>query len=121
MNIERITELKSLICGWRALLSKLWTRKENLEREQTNSQDAQERIDYAVSTAQKRVAALASLGLRESFLEDIIRPVQNRPDCSGVLTAVKNEISDTQNKIQQTSDQISTADHEKLLLETEGV
>ena len=121
MNIARITELKDLICGWQALLSKLRTRKENLVREQTNSQDAQERIDYAVSSAQRRVAALAALGLRESFLEDIIRPVQNRPDCSGILTAVKNEINDTQSKIQQTSNQISTANQEKQLLETEGV
>lgn len=121
MNLTRISELNNLISSLNGTLNKLKARKSNLEREVANTKNAQERIEYAVATAKNRVSALAPLGLRAEFLEDIIYPVQNNPDCSGIGTTVENEISGAEDEINQTSNRIWWADQEKKRLETEDV
>lgn len=121
MNLARINELNNLISSLYGTLNKLKARKSNLEREVANTKNAQGRIDAAVATAKNRVSALASLGLRAEFLEDIIYPVQNKPDCSGIGTTVRNEISGTEAKIQRTNTDIRSADQEKRQLEAEDV
>jgi len=121
MNLARISELNKLISRLTGTLNKLKARKSNLEREVTNTKNAQERIDYAVATAKNRVSALASLGLRTAFLEDLICPVQNKPDCSGIGTTVENEISGAEDEIQRTNNKLWSADQEKKQLEMEDV
>lgn len=121
MNLARINELKNIIDGLYGVLKKLKERKSNLEREVANTKNAQERIEYAVATAKNRVSALAALGLRAEFLEDIIYPIQNKPDCSGIGTIVENEISGAEDEIQRTNNKIWSADQEKKQLEMEDV
>ena len=55
------------------------------------------------------------------FLEDIISPVQQRPDCSGIHTTVNNEISDAELKVVETNNSIGAATLEKRQLEMEEV
>ena len=121
MNISRINELINLISSLKKDLKELNERKENLEKEARNTKKAQEKMDYAVSTARSRVSALSSFGVRAEFLEDIFSPVFNRPDCIGIQTTVENEISGTERSIKQTNNSILLADQEKRLLETEEV
>lgn len=121
MNIARISELGNLISSLYVTLNKLKTRKSNLEREVASTKSAQERMEYAVATAKSRVSTLASLGLRAEFLENIIYPVRNGPDCSGIGTIVENEISGAEDEIQRTNNRIWLADQEKKQLEMEDV
>ena len=121
MNLARITELKELIGSLHKTLKALKTRKEDLEREAPNTKDVQERIEYAVTAAKNRVSALEHLGLRADFLEQILDPVQRRPDCSGVSTVVSKELADVQDRIQDADTQLQTADQEKTSLETEDI
>ena len=79
----------------------------------------QDRLEFAAEAAKRRTSALSSLGLRQDFLEEIIMPFYYLPDCSGVGTVVKNEISDMEEKVRQTNDNIWWADQEKKRLETE--
>lgn len=121
MNLARITELKNLINRLYGILKKLRVRKDNLEKEICSANGAQERLEYAASSAKNRVSALGTLGLRPEFLEEILWPVQNRPDCSGIGTTVKDEISKAETEIRQTQDKIWAADREKIQLEMEDV
>lgn len=121
MNLARISELNNLISSLYGTLNKLKARKSNLEREVASTKNAQERIEYAVATAKSRVSTLASLGLRAEFLEDIIYPIQNKPDCSGIGTIVENEISGAEDEIQRTNNKIWSAGQEKKQLEMEDV
>lgn len=119
MNLARINELIDLISSLKKNLKELNERKENLEQEVSNMKKAQEKMDYAVATAKSRASALASLGLRAEFLEDIFDPVLNRPEFDCVQITVKNEIDRTEIEIKKTNDSILRADQEKRLLETE--
>lgn len=119
MNLARISELTNLINGWNSKLQKFRNRIENLQKEIVNTDSLQERLEYAAEAAKRRTEALSSLGVREGFLERIIQPVCQLPDCSGVGTVVKNEISDMEEKVRQTNDNIWWADQEKKRLETE--
>lgn len=119
MNLLRIGELNNLIRKWREILEGLTQRKSNLELEAPKAENAPGKLEAAVASAKNRVSALAAFGLRSEFLEDIIRPVQNTPDCSGIGTTVKNEISDTEEEIRKTNRKIFTADQEKKQLEME--
>lgn len=119
MNLVRISELKNLISSLNSTLKKLKTRVANLELDVSNAKNAQGKIEAAVAAAKSRVSALDSLGLRAEFLESIIYPVQDRPDCSGIGTAVENEISGLEDEILKTNGQIWSADQEKKQLEAE--
>lgn len=120
MNLLRIDELKNLIARLYGALEKLKVRRENLKKEVLTAKEAQDRLEDAVATAQERVEVLSSLGLRAEFLEEIIRPVRNRPDCSGIGTVVENEISDIDCQITETNGEIRWANEEKKQLEAEG-
>ena len=120
MNLARISELTNLISRLYGVLKKLKSRKENLLREAVSARGAQERLEAAASAAKNRVAVLSGLGLKAEFLEDIIRPVQNTPDCSGIETTVSNEVSGIDDRINKTNGEIRWADAEKQRLETEG-
>ena len=121
MNLARISELTNLISNLNATLSKLKNRKMNLELELPKIKTAQSRIDSAVSTANSRVSRLSAFGFRAEFLEEIMRPVQNRPDCSGMGTTVGTEISDMEAEISNTNSRIWWASDEKRRLEAEDV
>ena len=119
MNLAKIDELNKLISRLSGVLQKLKTRRENLKREIFTAKGAQERLEEAVVTAQKRVEALYGLGIKAEFLEEIIRPVRNRPDCSGIGSDVEDEISDIDYQITRTNSEIWCANEEKKKLETE--
>ena len=119
MNLARISELTSLISRLKGVLKKLRSRRENLLKEALNAKGAQERLEAAAAAAKNRVSALSGLGLKAEFLEEIIRPVQNIPDCSGVETTVGNEISGIDEQINITNGEIWGADAEKERLEME--
>ena len=121
MNFTRIAELKSILNGLYGVLKKLKERKAKLENEVCNAIDAQERLEYAVSSAKNRVEALGTLGMRPDFLEAILNPIRNRPDCSGLGTTVKTAISKAEAEIRETENQIWVADREKQQLEMEEV
>ena len=119
MNLLRIGELNNLIRKWREILEGLTQRKSNLELEAPKAENAPGKLEAAVASAKNRVSALAAFGLRSEFLEDIIRPVQNSPDCSGIETTVSNELSGIDDQITATNGEIWWADAEKKRLETE--
>lgn len=119
MNLARISELTSLIRRLKGVLKKLRSRRENLLKEALNAKGAQERLEAAAAAAKNRVSALSGLGMKAEFLEEIIRPVQNIPDCSGVETTVGNEISGIDEQINITNGEIWWADAEKERLEME--
>ena len=119
MNLVRLDELKKLLNRLYGALDKLKKRKENLNKELLTAKGAQARLEEAVAVAQKRVDALYGLGVKAEFLEEIIRPVRNRPDCSGAATYVENEISDIDYQITNTNGQIWQANEEKKKLEAE--
>ena len=119
MNLARISELTNLISRLNGVLKKLSSRKENLLQEALHAKGAQERLEAAAVAAKNRVSALSGLGLKAEFLEDIIRPVQNIPDCSGIETTVSNEITGIDDQISKTNGEIWWADAEKKRLETE--
>ena len=121
MNLVRIDELNNLINSWKSKLKKLKNRIGNLEKEITNVTSMQERLEYAAEAAKRRTSALSTFGLRQEFLEEIILPFHNLPDCSGVNTSIKNEISGMEKEIQDTNSNIWWADQEKKRLETEDV
>jgi len=119
MNLVRISELNNLINSLNTTLSKLKERKRNLEVEVYNAKNVQERIDYAVNVAKNRVSELSTLGLKAEFLEEILRPIQNAPDCSGMGNIVDSEISGLQGQIEKANDEIWWASEEKKKLEME--
>lgn len=119
MNLARISELTNLISRLYGVLKKLKSRKENLLREAVSARGAQERLEAAADAAKNRVSVLSGLGLKAEFLEEIMRPVQNTPDCSGINTTVSNEISGIDDQINKTNGEIRWADAEKQRLETE--
>ena len=121
MNLVRINELTNLINTWNGKLKKLKNRIRNLEKEIANVSSMQGRLEFAAEAAKRRTSALSSLGLRQDFLEEIILPFHNLPDCSGVSTTVKNEISGMEEEVRQTNNNIWWADQEKKRLETEDV
>ena len=121
MNLTKISELKNLISSLNGVLKKLKSRKENLLKEVLSVNGAQERLKATVGWAQTRVSGLGELGLRAEFLEEIIRPVKNIPDCSGIGTALDNEISGIDDQIKKTNSEIWWADEEKKRLEMEAV
>ena len=120
MNLARISELTNLISRLNGVLKKLSSRRESLQKESLHAKGAQERLEAAAVAAKNRVSALSGLGLKAEFLEDIIRPVQNSPDCSGIETTVSNELSGIDDQIAATNGEIWWADAEKKRLETEG-
>ena len=119
MNLARINELSNLISRLNGVLKKLRLRRENLLKEGARAKGAQERLEAVTAAAKNRVSALSGLGLKAEFLEDIIRPIQNTPDCSGIETTVNNEISGIGDQINTTNGEIWWADAEKKRLETE--
>lgn len=119
MNLARISELTNLINKLTGILKKLKSRRENLLKEALNAKGAQERLEAAAAAAKSRVSALSGLGLKAEFLEEIIRPVQNTPDCSGIESTVGNEISGIDDQINKTNGEIWWADAEKKRLEAE--
>lgn len=121
MNLPRINELTNLISSLTGKLNNLNARILSLKDESLNTATAQDQLDNAVTLAKNRVTALSSLGLRSDFLEDIISPVQQRPDCSGIHTTVNNEISDAELKVVETNNSIGAATLEKRQLEMEEV
>ena len=121
MNLAKINELTNLISRLNTTLRKLKTRKTNLELEVPNIKAIQSRMDSAVAAARSRVSGLSAFGFRSEFLEDIMRPVQNRPDCNGMGTAVGREISGMEEEISNTNNKIWWANEEKRRLETEVV
>ena len=120
MILERVLELKNLLDRLYRLLQGLITRKDNLEKEASGTEEAQERLDYAVSNARKWVQNLEHLRLRPEFLEDIIRPVERKPDLSGIADTVLKEVSKIESDIERTNGQIWAADQEKKQLEMEA-
>lgn len=121
MNLARISELKSLIDGLYQSLRKLKDRKDNLERIYPGTGNAQNRVDEVAVAARNRLSSLAAFGMRAEFLEEILNPIRNAPDCSGIPSTVKNEISGTENSIEQTRGKIYAADQERIRLEMEQV
>lgn len=119
MNLGRITELINLISRLYATLRDLISRKGTLEGELPIAESAPMKMDSAAASAKNRVTALSSFGFRAEFLEDIILPVQNAPDSSGIGVTVKKEISETEGEIQQTNSKIAAAEQEKVQLEME--
>ena len=120
MDLIKIDELDKLIHKLAGIIKNLASRKTSLENEMPNAKNAPSRLDAAVVAATNRVSALAAFGMRAQFLEDIIQPVRNTPDCSGIGTTVENEISKIQDEIQQANTQIGAADFEKKQLEMEA-
>lgn len=121
MDLVKIGELNDLINGWNRKLRKIRDRVDNLQKEIVNVQSMQEKLDYVAEAAVRRTSGLSALGLREEFLEDIVHPFRNLPDCSGVRTAVNNEISGAEEDIRKTNNDIWWADQEKKRLEMEDV
>lgn len=119
MNLARISELTNLINKLTGILKKLKSRRENLLKEAVNVKGAQQRVEAAAAAAKSRVSALSGLGLKAEFLEEIIRPVQNTPDCSGIESTVGKEISGIDDQISKTNGEIWWADAEKKRLEAE--
>lgn len=121
MNLARISELKRLIDSLYGTLRTLKERKANLENEYPGTANAQSRLDAAAVAAKNRLAPLAAFGMRADFLEEIISPIRNTPDCSGIQTTVKNEIDRAEGSINETNGRIGAANQEKQQLETEEV
>lgn len=121
MDLVRIGELDNLINRLNGVLRKLKDRKAKLEREVFAAKGAQSRLETAAASARNRVTKLLALGLRPEFLEDVIQPVLNIPDCSGIGAVVDRELSGTEDEIRTTNGQIWAADREKKQLEMEGV
>ena len=119
MNLARISELDNLLNRLRGILRKLNERRENLNQEALCAKSAQEKLDIISQLARNRVSTLAAFGVRSEFLEEIICPVENTPDCSGIGVVVRNEISGIEDEIQQTNSQIWSTDQEKRQLEME--
>lgn len=113
MSVMRIAQLNQRLNQLNATLKDLKKRSDSLRREVSGAQKVQEEISGAVATAEKRVSALASLGLRSEFLEELIRPVQGAPDCSGVGSTVKKELDETEAEIQRIKNQIYITEQER--------
>lgn len=121
MNLDRITELTNQIFNWKNRLKTLKDRLKNLEKEISKVDSMQERLDFVREAAIRRTAGLSALGLRDDFLEEIVQPFRNLPDCGGVSSDVKKEMSGMEDEILETNKLISWADQEKQRLELEDV
>ncbi len=121
MSLIRIVDLDNLIKRLRGRIEKLQKRNEHLETARPSARVVQERLEAAIATARNRMEALAGLGLKAEFLEEIIVPVLNKPDCSGIGTTVDKEIANIQEQIDNTNGEIWRADQEKKQLEAEVV
>lgn len=121
MNLARIHELKSLLDGLYQKLRKLKNQKNDLEQIYPSTNNAQSRVDEVAIAARKRLSSLSALGIRAEFLEEILAPIRNAPDCSGIQSTVRNEISSTEESITQTEGKIHAADQERKQLEMEQI
>ena len=120
-GLMRIAQLNKRLNQLNATLNELKKRRDSLQQETSGAQNVQEQISDAVATAKKRVSALASLGLRSEFLEELIRPVQGAPDCSGVGSTVKKELDETEAEIQRIKNQIYVTEQERQQARMEAV
>ena len=121
MDLARIEALKNRIGGLYSAVQKLKDRRESLLGEASRTREAQERLHAAIDAASEKAMALGTLGMRPEFCEELLAPIRNAPDVSGVSGVVSNEIFKADNDIADMNRQINTASQEKAQLEMETV
>ena len=116
----------SLISDLAGRISRLWGEVnklkeliENLEQLQPAAGQAGSKIDGAISDASALVSRLGGSGFRQELLEDILSPVRNAPDVSGISAALSGDISEKEQDKQEKLGQIYVAQQEKAALEAE--
>lgn len=119
MSWSRINELAYLISQLVTKRGDLRSRKGGLEGLLPAAGNVQEKINEAVISANSRLHALEAYGMSGALLEDIIAPVRNAPDCSGVVSSVQKGIADTDEELADTQRSINNACWEKSRLEEE--
>lgn len=100
-------------------IRELTQRKTDLQKILPSAQRIQGQFENAVRSSQNRLDALAGLGLSSALLEDIISPVRMAPDCSGILSAVKSGIDDTDAEIDDCNREKARYKSEETRLEQE--
>ena len=121
MNFARIEALQNRIAGLYSAIQKMKDRRESLLSEASRTSDAQERLRAAIDAASEKAKTLGTLGMRPEFCEELLAPVRNAPDISGISGAVSNEVSKADEDIADANRQINMASQEKAQLETEAV
>lgn len=121
MDLARIEALKNRIAGLYSAVQKLKERREGLLDEESRTREAQERLRAAIDAASEKAKALGTLGIRPEFCEELLAPIRNAPDVSGISGIVSNEISKADDDIADVNRQINIAYQEQTQLETEAV
>lgn len=121
MDFARIEALQNRIAGLYSAIQKMKDRRESLLGEESHAREAQEKLRAAIDAASEKAKALGTLGMRPEFCEELLAPVRNAPDISGISGVVSNEVSKADEDIADANRQINMASQEKAQLETEAV
>jgi hypothetical protein len=114
-----ISDLASKISRLWGEVKKLSELIENLKPLQSDAGQAGSKIDGAISDASALVSKLGGSGFRSELLEDILSPVRNAPDVSGISAALSGDISEKEKEKQEKEGQMYVAQQEKAALEAE--